>query len=295
MFRSISAVTYTVPDFDASCQALESHLNYRRIHDLPVTKRLASFWRTPQIAGARHAVFAPASNEPAYIRFVEQAATPGYRPLRTFGWNATELHVRDVHELASSLTGSPFTILGGPRDLLGNGSAIALQVRGPSNEVFYLTEINGDAMQRSYGKAHAPVGRLFIVVLGSEQHDASRHFYAGLTRGSPRARQFPIRVLATAHGLDPLTTRFPIGSAILEDRFRIEIDGYPESAVPRETTSGSLPPGLCMVSFAAASMPNGLSVAQVDGFDFPPYSGRPVSLCHGPDGEWFEVIETATG
>ncbi len=216
MLRSICAVTYSVSRFDASCDALRTLFAYRLVDHGLVGDELASFWNAPRIRGARHAVFGPASGEPVYVRLVEQPDTPGYEPLHTFGWNAAELHVRDVHELAAALDDSSFEILGGPRDLLGNGTAVALQVRGPSGEVFYLTEISGENMQRSYGKAVSDVDRLFIAVLGTSDHGASRGFYAPLTKGSPRPRQFPIRVLAAAHGLDPITAKFPIGSAILE-------------------------------------------------------------------------------
>lgn len=294
MLRSICAVTFSVSEFGASRDALESLFGYQCVDDGTVADELANFWRAPAVSGARFAVYGPASGEPVYIRLVEQAATPGYEPLRTFGWNAAELHVRDVRGLAETLSDSSLEILGGPRDLLGNDTAVALQVKGPSQEIFYLTEISGDNMQRTYGRAASDVDRLFIAVLGASDHDATRDFYAPLTKGTPRPRRFPIRVLAAAHGLDPMTTRFPIGSAVLEEQFRIEIDGYPDSATDRPIMQGCLPPGLCMVSFSAPDS-SGAAVepaAEDAGFDIAPYFGRPVTLLQGPDGEWFEVIGT---
>ena len=293
MLRSVSAATFSVSDFDASYAMLASVYNYGLCSEGVVTEALAEFWNAPKVAGARFAVLAPASGENVCIRLVEQPATPGYEPLKTFGWNAAELHVRDVHKLAGTLAETPLTILGGPRDLLGNGAAVALQVLGPSGEVFYLTEINGNNMQRTYGKAESTVGRLFIAVLGASNHGASRNFYAPLTKGTPRPRRFAIRVLAAAHGLNPHGTRFTVGSAVLEEQFRIEIDGYPESAITRPQSKGYLPPGLCLVSFNTAAL--SLSPYEpercTDGLREAPYFGRPVQILYGPDGEWLELIE----
>lgn len=292
MLKSINAVTFSVSNFDASCAALEAYFGYRRIIDGLIDENLAEFWGAPRVSGTRYAVFGPASGEPVHVRLVEQAPTPGYTPLGSFGWNAAELHVRNVYDLADALSDSPFEIIGGPRDLLGNGTAVALQVKGPSSEVFYLTEINGENMQRTYGKAGSDVDRLFIAVLGASDHQTTRQFYSPLTKGTPRPRRFPIRVLAAAHGLDPTTTQFPIGSAVLESQFRIEIDGYPESAIDRPVRDGFLPPGLCMVSFDAQD-PSEIAEGQAGTaavFDTPPYSARPARMLRGPDGEWLELI-----
>jgi hypothetical protein len=294
MLRSICAVTYSVSNFNASCHALENFFAYRRGQSGRIEENLAHFWGAPGVAGNRYATFEPASAEPVLIRLVEQPATPGYEPLKTFGWNAAELHVEDVHTLSESLVDSPFRVLGGPRDLLNDGTAVALQTLGPSGEVFYLTEINGLDMQRTYGKAESRIGRLFIAVLGSGDHDAALMFYAALTEGTTPPKEFPIRVLAAAHGLNPQATRFPIASAILQEKFRIEIDGYPATAVPRPVTEGLLPPGLSLVSFCVGSL-SSLPVELLRksaGFSEAPYFDRPTGLLRGPDGELLELISS---
>lgn len=295
MLRSVQAVTYTVSNFDASCSALTSAFGYQPVDSGLVLETLARFWRAPGIAGTRYATFAPASAEPVLLRLIEQPATSGYEPLKTFGWNAAELHVKDVCALAEALVGSPFKILGGPRDLLGDGTAIALQARGPSDEVFYLTEINGAPMQRSYGKAQSSVGRTFIVVLGSAFHNESLEFYSALCENTTEPREFPIRVLAAAHGMDPLETKFPIASAVLPGQFRIEIDAYPDSAVPRPTTNGLLPPGLSIVTFGVQSLKDSpFDLGQLySGVGRAPYFDQPTALLQGPDGEMLELIESA--
>lgn len=287
MLRSVSSVTFSVDRFDASASALVNALGYCSVQQGNVSPEQAAFWDATGVAGNRFAVFAPGSGEPVTLRLIEGDPTPGYAPLRTFGWNAAELHVADVHELARGLQDSPYDILGGPRDLLNNGSVIALQTRGPSDEILYLTQITGESMQRSYGKARSAVGRVFIVVLGCSDMRATRRFYSKVTRATPRPRQFAIRVLAAAHGLDPMTTKFPIASAVLDEQFRIELDGYPDTATSRPVTPGHLPPGLAIVSFDVGSLD------EVEGAVAQTVDGRRAAMLRGPDRELLELTEAS--
>lgn len=292
MLRSVHAVTYTVPNFGASCAALESAFGYQLVDDGHITEELATFWGAAATSGSRAAIFAPGSGEPVYLRLIEQTQTHNYQPLRTFGWNAAELHVQDINALAAKLDESPFRILGGPRDLLGDGTAVALQVMGPSEEVFYLTEISGEAMQRSYGKAASPVGRTFIVVLGCSNLGKTLKFFSGLCDDTTEAHEFPIRVLANAHGIDPIANCFPIASAILQHQFRVEIDEYPDSAIARPINDRCLPPGLCMVSFLVDSLDE-LSLAPLrtaSGLGSFLYRDHQAALIQGPDGEVLELV-----
>lgn len=293
ILNRIAGVTLSTPDFDSSATVLSEALGYVSLETGHVSRQLAEFWSAPCTAGRRYACFGPKSGEETFVRIVESPHTPGYEPLKTFGWNATEIHVADVYGLAESLAGSSLDIIGGPRDLLNNGTAVALQTQGPSDEIYYLTEINSDTMQRSYGKAESAVGRIFIVVLGCRLHDVSRTFYAQIADGVPRARRLSIRVLANAHGLDPYATQFPIGSAILREPYRIELDGYPDSATTRPTLDGHLPPGLSMVSFETDSFSESpyTPVKSTSSLDGAPYCGRGAQILHGPDGEWLELIE----
>jgi hypothetical protein len=295
MLNCVSCVTWCVTGFDASKRALEQLLGYEAIDTAPVSADLAASWSAPAVAGARCGLFRPASRESVLIRLVETNPVDGYKPLTCYGWNATELHVQDVNTLAERLRGSDYRILGGPRDLLENGTAVALQVQGPSGEILYLTEINGKRMQASYGKALAPVGRCFIVVLGSSKHAASMAFYGELAGRKTRPRCFPIRVLAAAHGMDTETSTFRIGSAVLEQPYRIEIDEYPDSAIARPAQRDGLPPGMAMVTFESDDIDELPSDAVLDVRTLagPPYDRRRCALLRGPDGELLEIIEAA--
>jgi catechol 2,3-dioxygenase-like lactoylglutathione lyase family enzyme len=211
VFQAISAVSFAVRDLPASESAFRDWLGYRTVASGQVPAELTSIWDAPQAAGRRFVVMEPESGEPVFLRLLEAPAVADWAPLRTFGWNAAELHVQDVQGLAKRLGDSPFTIIGAPRDLLKNGAAIAMQVRGPADEVLYLTELNGKGMRRTYGEALSPVGRVFIAVLGARDHAASMEFYERQCRRLYDRGEFPIRVLANAYGLDPETAKFNMG------------------------------------------------------------------------------------
>jgi hypothetical protein len=293
MFQRISTVTYCVADPEQSCAALSRFMGYEVLSEAPIPEALAIAWGTPKLAGRDCRILRPASGHPSHVRFIAAAPTPGYAPLKTYGWNAAELHVRDVQALAGTLQHSAYTILGGPRDLMNNGAVIALQVQGPGDEVFYLTQISGIQMQESYGKANCDVDRLFIAVLGARDFPGTLEFYRSLCKGVNKARKFAIRVLSAAHGLDPFATRYNIAGAIMEERYRIEIDGYPDSATERPVTDGELPPGLAMISIELPSLddvPCPLDIHRQPGGAS--YGGDRLAILKGPSGEWMELLET---
>jgi hypothetical protein len=286
-------VTFAVSEFNASERAFTDCLQYEVVERGAVSAELARFWQAGRCAGRRYALLRPASGEAVHIRLVEAPPVQGYGPLKTWGWNAAELHVQDVHGLAESLAASPFRIIGGPRDLLDDGTVVAMQVLGPSDELLYLTQISDPLMQGTYGRALSSVGRVFIAVLGSGNHRQSIEFYRQQAALVTEPRELAIRVLATAHGLDPLNSRFSIASAAMADRYRIEIDAYPPTAKRRAVPDGELPPGLSMVS---------LAVSDLAAIDWPvsrhwaggaalPYRGSDLALVLGPSGEWIELIE----
>ena len=292
MLDSISTVTYSVPDPARSAAAIERYLGYARLADGIVDGNLVTAWNAPAMAGRASALLQSPDGADSYVRLIAADPVDGYAPLQTFGWNSAELHVADVDVLDASLEGGGFEKLGGPRDLTGSGAIVALQVKGPGDEVFYLTRIASPTMQKTYGATDARVGRLFIAVLGSHDVQATLDWYGAICAATTRPRTFAIRVLAAAHGLDP-ETRFPITSACLNAQYRIEIDGYPPTATPRPRDSGCLPPGLGLVSFRVASLDAlPLSLNIVDGPAGPPYFGGRIAVVEGPSGEWLELIET---
>jgi len=296
MLKSITAVTYSVKDLESSRSAFERWLNYRTVESGRVDPLLAARWNSAQIAGRPFSLMQPASGEAVFLRLVETTPVPGFAPLLTYGWNAAELHVQDVFALAESLEGSPFRIIGGPRDLLDNGAVIAMQVLGPGNELLYLTQLNHEGMRQTYGRAESPVGRVFIVVLGARDQQETLEFYRPMSIRTTARKAFKINVLAQAHGMDSEVSRFDIASAVLSEPFRVEVDDYPDSATERPVPAGGLPPGLSLVSFeverqSGTELPVGLDWRE--GPAGPPYLGRRFAVTTGSSGEWLELIESA--
>ena len=232
----------------------------------------------------------PASEAPVFLRFVEAPAVPGYAPLTTFGWNATELLVTDPDALADKLESSPFQIIGPPKDLWDAPNAPrAMQTQGPGNEILYLTR-NGNFATQTF------VDRVFIMVVGGPSMDDFRDFYGsklGLNVGD--ATPFSISVISRAQGL-PSDTTFPLAVAQVSADFMLEFDEYPATAKVRPVAPGDLPPGTAMVSFYVDALDNfDLSWhAKPQAVNGIPYDGRRAGVTTGPAGEWIELIELST-
>ena len=274
-FEAIRVITWSVEDPTASLAAFTGALGLREVASGQLSERQAIAWGLPSMAGSPFAAVMSTDRPRVLLRFVGCDASAPVAPLSTFGWNAAELHVRDVNALAGRLQAGPFEIIGPPRDLLGNGAVQAMQVLGPGSELLYLTQISQSGMQHTYGRAAAEVGRPFIVVLGVRDQARTLAHYQPLARFSTDPRDFRITVLARAHGMNPETSHFRIASLVMRQPFRIETDAYPPSAVERPGAEGRLPPGLSLVTATFSGEAEGRFFA---------------GMHRGPDGEWIELL-----
>jgi hypothetical protein len=274
-FEAIRAITWSVRDPGASLAAFTGVLGLQAVNHGRISDRQAAAWGLPAMAGAPFAAVMSADRPRVMLRFVGCDTVEPVAPLHTFGWNAAELHVRDVKGLADRLRDGPFELIGSPRDLLGNGAVRAMQVLGPNDELLYLTQISQAGMQHTYGRAESEVGRPFIVVLGVQDQARTLAHYQPLARFTTDPREFRITVLARAHGMDPEISRFRIASLVMRQAFRIETDAYPSTARKRPVPAGRLPGGLALVT------------ATYRGEADDRFSG---GLERGPDGEWLELI-----
>ncbi len=267
--------------------AYHDHLGYTAVDQGELSAAVAGAWDAKNMTGREYLVMQPSSNERVYLRFIENPVTEGHVAMTTHGWNATELLVKDPDTLAEQLADSPFTIIGQPKDLwVAPNAPRAMQVRGPADEVLYLTR-NIDFEFSAF------VDRVFIMVLAGPSMAELHEFYSnttGLAVGD--AMPFNIRALSRAQNL-PADTTYPLAVATVSKRFLIELDEYPASIGPRPITDGYLPPGTSMVTF---------EVEDLDAFDVTwraaprtleglPYEGRRTAVTVGPAGEWIELIE----
>lgn len=295
LLRHIAIVTHCVPDLLAVVNAWTKYLGYQVVEQGRLDAELCAIWNTPAAAGQCYCTLRPESGQDSYIRFIETADRGGYGPPMTFGWNATELLVRDVDDLARRLRDSPFTVLGGPGDLYPRPRAPrAMQVVGPSGELIYLTRILPGGSRYGLHGARSDVDRVFIVTVGGPSSEQMHAFYGG-TLGQRIMDRVPFINTILADGCDvPTTTVFPTSIARIPGRsFLVEMDEYPPRVQPRERRDGHLPPGMSMVSFIVnrlddVSVPMRAPPHAIPGI---PYHGRRVAVIEGKAGEWLELIE----
>ncbi len=249
---AIRAVTYGVPDLEAIERAYVEELGYTLAHRGRVGAGEARAWDAPAAEDAHVLILAPASGEPVFLRFVEDARAAGWTALTTFGWNATEFVVQDVDALARRLDGGAFEIIGPPKSLTRFPMIRAMQAIGPAGECCYFTQV-GEGSGLDLAAARSFVGRVFIVVGAGPDADALFAPYGAFANRVDPPVATPVTVISRAHGLPP-DTLHRHGLVRLEEGTLIELDQYPASAGPRPAGSERLPPGMAMVTFAVDAL-----------------------------------------
>ena len=292
--KMLRCATLVVRDAGASARTYEDWLDYRTVESGQVPGALAEAWGAPGTAGAAYAVLGPASGRDTYIRLVEQPPVPGYAPLRTYGWNATEVCVQDVLAVNARMTkeGSPFAVIGPPREIEGLDAIYPMQVRGPDDEILYFTQIRSDLPAYTLPRASVPIDQVFIMVAGCSDLDASMAWFreaVGLQDG--RQMDIVYTMLAGAYGTDPEALH-TIATMIDGDDVFLELDQYPEAATDRPRREGMLPPGVALTTFKTDRL------GEMSGWITPPearegpvYAGKRAGTLRGPDGILAEVVE----
>jgi hypothetical protein len=296
LLQDIAVVTHCVERLAPVEAAWSRFLGYATVARGSLPVELGTVWNTPAAAGRPWCLMQPPSGEPVYLRFIETGRPGGHSRPATWGWNATEILVRDPDGLAARLEGSPFRRLGGPADLYAwERAPRAMQVRGPAGELLYFTRILPNGSRYGMKGARAEVDRVFIVTMSGPSLAALHGFY-GETLGQRVIERAAIINAILADDCNvPRTTRF--ASSIVRipgRRFLIELDELPATAGPRVCEAELPPPGMAMVSFHverldALPVPPRAPAAPVA---VPPYDGRRAAVIIGPAGEWLELIES---
>jgi hypothetical protein len=287
----IRTVTISTTDLDGLVGTYERCLAYGVVERGTVPPAQAASWGAPAVAGRRYALLSPAGRGDAFLRFVESRRPEGYVPFRHLGWNAAEHIVQNCDSLGECLQHSPFEIIGPPADLSFSDQIRAMQVRGPADEVLYLTQIKSKLPIFDTPDARFPVDRVFIMILGGRSMTELQDWYAAKL-GVPRAPEIPskISVLAHAYGHSP-ETLYSIAALPLPGQAFIEADAMPAGVLPRPCLPGELPPAIAMVTFEVDALPDGLAwlapparhggLANGDGTS---------AVCVGPAGELIELV-----
>ncbi len=232
MTGPLLGATIATDSLAKSEEAYSSLLGYRgerETIDVDLAQRLGY----PALEGRTMATLRPECGGERFIRLVEGGADP--KPLASFGWIALELIVRDLDALADKLADGPFDIIGPPRtlDFDFTDDIRAMQVKGPSGEVLYLTEVLGDVPGFDLPSADSDVGVPFVAVAGVP--DLTRWCTTADTElGAQCGPAFEARVevISAALGMDESVrhslTTMPLGNASY-----LEIDTLPAPAHER--------------------------------------------------------------
>ena len=283
----IRGVTSCVPDLRAIEESYGKWLDYRVLERGVIPQAVAEAWGAPRTAGACYLTLGPSSGEPAYLRFVEDEGSRGWRALTTHGWNVTEFVVQDVDALASSFNGSPFRIIGPPTNLQRFPMIRAMQVLGPAGECMYFTQV-GPGSGLDLASAESFVGRVFIVVAGGPDLGAMFDAYGRFDNAVDPPVSTRVRVISLLNGL-PEDTEYSHGLIKVGSGTLIELDQYPGQALPRAVLRDTLPPGMAIVSFSVSGADQGDRLACSEPALFPGAKASSLTM-RGATGELIELV-----
>jgi catechol 2,3-dioxygenase-like lactoylglutathione lyase family enzyme len=293
----LRAATVSVANLDQAITNYCEWLDYSIEERGELDADLASSWGTPGAAGRPFAVLRPASGRDVFLRFVENRIHPDYVPLRTYGWAAIEICVQDVLEANERMLQSPFEIIGPPREIDGLPAIYPMQLKGPDGEIVYLTQIRDDLPAFDLPRAEALIDRLFILVIGCSDMNASLDWFAehaGLEVGR-RKMEIVYTMLANAFGL-PVDDLHVISTMVHGRDVFLEMDQYPAQATSRPGFENELPQGVAVGTLLHPDF-EALVDKNRDLWLSPPairnsciYGGKPSATLRAPDGTLVEIV-----
>jgi catechol 2,3-dioxygenase-like lactoylglutathione lyase family enzyme len=288
----LRAATLTVADPEATAARYVEWLDYSVVERGVIDADLAVSWGTPASAGRAFVVSRPASGQDVFLRFVQGDPPADYRPLRTYGWAALEICVADTLAVAERMARSPFEIIGPPRELDGMPEIFPMQVRGPDDEIVYLTQIRGQTPGNRLPVAQSLIDRLFILVLAGSDLTATRRWFAEdlkLAVGPEIALRYTM--ISKAFGLDP-ETKHVIATAGHDIDTFLEFDQYPKEATARPCEPGALPPGIAMVTLEHPDLESVCApwLSAPRARPGAVYGGRRQGVLSGPDETLIELL-----
>ena len=289
----LRAATVTVADLDHSIELYTRWLDYVLVERGEISHDLAESWGAHKSAGKPFAVLQPLSDREIYLRLVQQAPVAGFKALRTFGWNAIEICVSDVQAVHDKLKDSPFEIIGPPRANAGLANIHPMQIKGPDEEVVFLSQINTDVAPFKLPRASSLIDQIFIMVIGCSDMKAGTDWFThhlGLSFGAEM--EIAYTMLSKAYG-QHISTQYTLTTMTHNYDVFLEVDQYPEEAVPRPGRRGELVPGVAMTTFVAPdwSSLRGPWISSPKPQQGCIYSSKRAGAMKGPDGALIEIVE----
>lgn len=294
----IRAATLTVSDIARSSSLYCDWLNYSEIESESISLALAQSWGTPNTAGKPYCILQPQSGADVFIRMIEQPRVQGYKALTSYGWAALEICNQDTLAVNEIMEKSPFEIIGLPQALDGLPSIFPMQVKGPDEEIVYLTEFKERKME-SYDlpEARSLIDRMFILVMACSDLEKSGAWLSKhllIDQGPPMDLIYTL--INNAFGL-PEDDKQTIATLQHECDVFMEIDQYPKEAIDRPRQDGMLPPCAALASFRHPefdrldAINKDLWITPPAVHDGPVYSGKRAATLKAPDGTLIEIIE----
>jgi len=290
--KRIKMVTLGAPNLDDVESWYTAWLDYAVVERGSVSKKLSESWGLTASTGRRFITLCPGSGEDVHIRAVEIDPVPDFKTLTTWGWAAVEITVEDVDDVMKKLEGSPFKVLGLPRELTPESPIRAMQVLGPADEVIYLTGNVGDRASSNHPDPKTMIDRVFIMVLAGPDRGALKKFYLETFSLSDQGDYaFPVKVLSDAQGR-PSDHKFDLSVLVASERGnKLELDQYDAPTGARPGPENQLSPGVAMTTFEADSLDD----LSVDFITAPSalYEGYLSATFIGPAGERTELVAKA--
>ena len=291
--KLLRAATVTVSDLTRTKGLYSQYFDYAVVEEGSISAALAASWQTPKSAGLPYVVMQPSSGAEIYLRFIEQPPVEGFKALRSYGWNAIEICVQDVMAVNARMLESPFEIIGPPNKIPGLDAIHPMQVKGPDEEIVYLTQINDDLPEYNLPRAGSLIDKLFILVMGNSDMDRAAAWMqdkCGLSFG--REMEIPYTMIAKAYGT-PLDELHRICTLIHDKDVFLELDQYPDEAVVRPRHDGMLVPGCAIGTLFHPDFDRlpGPWLTQPTVRDGEIYKGKRVGVLQDPDGTLIEMVE----
>ena len=292
------AATLSVADLNRSIDTYCQWLDYTVEQQGELDAALAASWDSPGAAGHRFAILRPASGRDIFIRCVENRIHPDYVALRTYGWAAIEICVEDVLKVNERILKSPFEVIGPPKELDGLPAIYPMQVKGPDQEIVYLTQIRDDLPAFDLPRAEALIDRLFILVMACSDMKASLDWlvdHVDFAIGRDHM-EIVYTMLANAFGL-PLEDPHVISTMVHGKDVFLELDQMPPQATARPHYEGELPQGVALGTFIHPDF-DALDARCKDIWITPPsahesavYAGKRAATLRALDGTLVEMVE----
>jgi len=290
--KLLRAATLSVADPRASAERYREWLDYRIVESGRIPEVQAQSWGKPGASGLEFITLQPASGAEVYLRFVAAEPVSQYVPLRTFGWAAIEICVQDVQAVHARMLGSPFEIIGPPREIDGLPAIFPMQVQGPDREIIYLTQIRADLPAYDLPRAASMIDKLFILVLACSDLKESLRWFEQHARLAPgREMAIVYTMLAKAFDL-PVEDLHTIATMIHGRDVFLELDQYPAAATPRPAHPGHLPPGISLATIKHPEfhLLEGPWISPPASLAGVIYGGARVGTMRAPDGTLIEVV-----